>query len=101
MITATGTCAAMSSAGRRIRRTAHAANAHTGAVNSAHVHHPVNCHARIQPQGRGWVSDVVWKCIWMENNSATADHAPKTINARFISLIVAWYGTPARRAGRS
>ena len=42
---------------------AHAANAHTGAVNKAHVHQPVNCHARIQPHGRGAASGVVWKCI--------------------------------------
>jgi len=59
---AMGTCAAMTSTGRRMR-TAQAAKAHTGAVNSAQLHHPVNCHARIQPQGCGSSPGVVWKCI--------------------------------------
>src|SRR6266511_3779714 len=88
--TAMGRWTAMTSAGRRIR-TAHAENAHTGAVNNAHVHHPVNCHAKIQPHGRDSAPGDVWKCIWMENSTATADQAPNTINARFMSLIVAWY----------
>src|SRR6266540_5477704 len=92
--TAIGTWVAMTSAGRRIR-TAHAENAHTGAVNNAHVHHPESCHARIQPHGRASALPVVWKCIWMANSTATADQAPNTINARLMSLIVAWY-EPAR-----
>src|SRR5258706_4897217 len=97
--TAMGTCVAMSAAGRRIR-TAHAAKAHTGAVKSAQHHHPVNCQARIQLQDLGSELPAVWKCIWIANRSATAVQAPQTINARFMSLIVAWYD-PLDRTGRA
>ena len=37
----------------------------------------------------------------MEKSSATADQAPKTISARFMSLIVAWYETDGRGVGAS
>ena len=70
-------------------RTAQAAKAHTGAVNSAQVHHPENCHAKIQPQGRGSAPGEAWKCIWIEKSNATADQAPQTIKTRFMSPIVA------------
>src|SRR5256885_15159527 len=37
----------------------------------------------------------------MENSNATADQAPNTMNARFMSLIVAWYETDGRGVGAS
>src|SRR6267154_1621028 len=91
--TATGTCVAMSASGRRIR-TAHAAKAHTGAVNNAHDHQPVNCHARIQLQECGSALLIVWKCIWIANRSANADQATNTMSARFMCRMVASYEKP-------
>src|SRR5437763_13737244 len=68
---ATGKCAAINGAGRRIR-TAQAENAQTGGVNTAQHHQPVSCQARIQLQPPATVLLVVWQCTWIENSSATA-----------------------------
>ena len=57
--TAMGKCAAINCAGRRIR-TAQAENAQTGGVNTAQLHHPVSCQARIQLHVRGSALLLVW-----------------------------------------
>src|SRR5262245_5425765 len=60
---AMGKCAAMMVTGRRMR-TAHAAKAQTGAVNTAQLHQPLSCHAMIHPQGRGAVGVALPCTTW-------------------------------------